>query len=183
MLGAPSWDVQMELLQTTAHIHGMALERHQGRAGGGSGKVKSPKSWRCPRCGTGGSLQLQGGLHQGWRCWIWDGDAGLTSEPKPWNEGCCSCGFVLSRSPLEVCAQVGAGTKRMRVGGGRAAPSGGFAFPPTLHGEKLVVCFSLDVVMGFCFSGSSSSTAPSRGHSLGGLSPNLPLPTFPGAVG
>lgn len=45
----------------------------------------------------------------------------------------------------------------MGVGGGTAAPGGDLPSLSLSTGRKSVVCFILDVVMGFCFSGSSST--------------------------
>lgn len=66
--GAPSWDLQVELLLTTAHVHGMALERYQGqgeRWTGSSGKVESPTS---PGGVQGVALGVCAGFE--WRFWI-----------------------------------------------------------------------------------------------------------------
>lgn len=110
--------VKMELFLTGLTSQGMASERYWGQGGGvegGSGKVESPRGWRCPSCGTGAVLE--------------------------WRFGCCSC-LVLSPSLAPSSAQAGPGTNRMGVGGGTAAPSWDFVFPPTFH-SHLWVFFSL----------------------------------------
>lgn len=93
----------------------------------GSGKVKSPTS--------PGGVQ---GVALGGSVLALNGDFGLTLEPKPWNEGCCCCGFVLF-PPSRFLPW------HDEDGGGRwgSCSQWGFAFPPTLPRQEVSCVFYL----------------------------------------